>query len=134
MSFRVNNRLGVVAVRFGCGLLSWFVNFLSAVSWLSFVVGLCQYSRNSCRRGLLPVLVNGFAARSVGFGSSPFSVNFSSALGVGGSLTYFVDFGAAADYRYIFYIKIKIVSTYKGNGGNCGGKQLLSGSFFRQSD
>lgn len=26
LSFRVNNRLGVVAVRFGCGLLSLFVN------------------------------------------------------------------------------------------------------------
>lgn len=56
MSFRVNNRLGSVAVR-------------------------------------------------PGGGSSPFFVNFSSALGIGVSLTYFVKFGAAADYYFPIYIK-----------------------------
>lgn len=74
-------------------------------SWLSSVVGRCQFFRNSCRRGLLPVFVNGFAVRSVGFGSSPFFVNFSSALGIGVPLTYFVKFGAAADYYFPIYIK-----------------------------
>lgn len=76
-------------------------------SWLSSVVVRCQFSRNSCRRGLLPVFVNGFAVRSVGFGSSPFFVNLSSALGIGVSLTYFVKFVAAADYSFPLYIKIK---------------------------
>lgn len=56
MSFRVNNRLGSVAVR-------------------------------------------------PGGGSSPFFVNFSSALGIGVTLTYFVKFGAAADYYFPIYIK-----------------------------
>lgn len=64
------------------------------------VVVVCQFSF-----GLLPVLVNGFAVRSFGFGSSPFFVNFSSALGIGVSLTYFVNFGAAGDYYFPIYIK-----------------------------
>lgn len=53
----------------------------------------------------MPFPVNVFAARPVGFGSSPFFVNFSSALGIGVSLTYFVNFGAAADYYFPIYIK-----------------------------
>lgn len=110
MSFRVNTRLGVVAVRPGggcCRFVSMFRRSFPPWFRLSSVVVRCQFSRNSCRRGLLPFSVNVFAVRSVGFGSSPFFVNPLPALGIGVSLTYFVKFRTAADYYFPLYIKIK---------------------------
>ena len=67
------------------------------------------------RSDLLPHFVNVFAVRRLGFGSSPFFVNFPLALGIGVSLTYFVNFGAAGDYYSPIYIKNK--NTYIVNGG-----------------
>lgn len=82
------------------------VNFITPPAF----VALCAVSRllivsTVARSDLLPHFVNVFAARRLGFGSSPFFVNFSLALGVGGVLTYFINFGAAGDYSPLFYTK-----------------------------
>nr|DAE47571.1 MAG TPA: hypothetical protein [Caudoviricetes sp.] len=94
------------------------VKFIVCVAF----VALCAVSRllsvaTVARSDLLPFLVKGFAVRSVGFGSSPFFVNFSSALGVGVPLTYFVNFGAAADYYFPIYIKKYIAIRDNGKWG-----------------
>ncbi len=68
------------------------------------------------RSDLLPLFVNVSAVRRPGFGSSPFFVNFPPALGIGVSLTYFVNIGAAGDYHSPIYIKNK--NTYIVNVGN----------------
>lgn len=82
------------------------VNFITPPAF----VALCAVSRllsvaTVARSDLLPHFVNVFAVRRLGFGSSPFFVNFSLALGIGGVLTYFVNFGAAGDYYFPFYKK-----------------------------
>lgn len=90
------------------------VNFITPPAF----VAPCAVSRllsvaTVARSDLLPHFVNVLAVRRLGFGSSPFFVNFPGCPGIGGVLTYFVNFGAAGDYRILFYKKEKTPYTDK---------------------